>query len=151
MQILKNRSGAPEGGPRPSQEGPWESSGALLGAMGEVWMVKSLTRACPRGPTKPPEKSKKELFVILEGQMHIFPTFFDGRPCEFERSLGGLGDPQGRPGASLGAPELALGRLGGVLSERAPHSDAPRGGLGTHFCDPMECACSPNAHICEVF
>ena len=52
---------------------------------------------------------------------------------------------------SLGAPELALGRLGGVPSERASHLEAPREGLGTHFGDPMECAYSQNAHICEVF
>ena len=76
-------------------------------------MVRSLTKACPRGPRKPPKNEKNEFFMILEGQMHIFPTFFDGQLCGFERSLGALGGPRGRPGAPWGLQSELLGGSGG--------------------------------------
>ncbi len=94
---------------------------------------------------------KNEFFEILEGKIHIFTMFFDGQPCGFEISLGSLRGSWGRPGWTLGGPKSALGGLGGVPGDRAPHLEAPRGGLGTHFGDPRESAYSQNTHICEVF
>ena len=122
-----------------------------MDTIGSVWMAKAQAKVRPRSYTRGPKIQKMFFFFSLEGNIHILPTFCDSRPCGFDRSLKGLGGFQGRPGASLGAPKLTLGRLGGVPSERASHLKAPREGLGTHFGDPMECAYSPNAHICEVF
>ena len=90
-------------------------------------MVWVRTKVRPRAPRRAPKINKNRVLVILEGQMHIFRRFFDGRHCGFEGSLGVLGSSQGRPGGALGAPELALGGLGGVPRERAPHLEAPKG------------------------
>ena len=89
--------------------------------------------------------------MISEGQIHIFPMVFDGQHCGFERSLGVLGGSQGGPGGVLGAPELALGGLGGVPREGAPHLEAPRRGQRSDFGDPKESAYAQNTDICDVF
>ena len=108
-----------------------------------------------QGGSQDPQKSskitKKCFLVMLEAQIHVFPTFFDGRPYGFERSFGALGGSKGRPGGALGAPEFALGGLGGVPRERAPRLEAPRRGLGTDFGDPKESAHVQNTRIYEVF
>ena len=65
--------------------------------------------------------------------------------------LAPLGAPRGVLGGALGAPEFALGGLGGVLRERASRLEAPRRGLGTDFGDPKESAHAQNTHIYYVF
>ena len=69
------------------------------------------------------------MFEVLEG------------PCVVSGAFWGV----------LGAPELALGGLGGVPRERAPRLEAPRRGLGTDFDDPKESAHVQNTHISHVF
>ena len=96
-----------------------------------------------QGPQKSSENHQR-LFYVL-------PTFFDGRCCGFDRSLGVLWSSKERPGGSLGAPELTLGGLGGVPRERAPRFEAPRRGLGTNFDDPKESAHVQNTRISNVF
>ena len=110
-------------------------------------MAKAQAKVCPRSSTRGPKMRKNAFSVILEGQMHVFPMFFDGRPCGFERSLGGLEGAQGRSGATLGAPELALGWLGGVPRERAPHLDAPRGVWEPTLATPWRVHIQTNTHI----
>ena len=62
-----------------------------------------------------------------------------------------LGALRGVLGGALGAPELALGGLGGVPTERVPRLEAPRRGLGTDFGGPKQSAYAPNTHIYDVF
>ena len=119
-----------------------------MGRVGAVWVR---TRVRPRASRKAPKIIKKRFGLILEGQIYVFSTFFDGRPYGFERSFGALGGSKVRPGGALGAPELALGGLGGVPRERAPRLEAPRRGLGTNFDDPKESAHVQNTHISYVF
>ena len=108
------------------------------------------TRVRPRASRKAPKIVKHRFWLILEGQIHVFPTFFDGRPYGFERSFGALGGSKGRPGGALGTLELSLGGLGGIPRERAPRLEAPRRGLGTNFGDPKESAHAPDTHIYSV-
>ena len=119
-----------------------------MGRVGAVWVR---TRVRPRASRKAPKIIKNCFWLILEGQIHVFPTFFDGRPYGFERSFGALGGSKGRPGGALGAPEFALGGLGGVPRERAPRLEAQMRGLGTDFGDPKESAHAQNTHIYYVF
>ena len=119
-----------------------------MGRVGAVWVR---TRVRPRASRKAPKIIKNRFWLILEGQIHVFPTFFDGRCCGFDASLDVLGSSKERPGGSLGAPELTLGGLGGVPRERPPRLEAPRGGLGTNFDDPKESAHVQNTHISYVF
>ena len=109
------------------------------------------TKEGPRTPRRAPKITKNCFLVMLEAQIHVFPTFFDGRCCGFDRSLGLLGSSKGRLGSALGAPELALGGLGGVPRESAPRSEAQRRGLGTDFGDPKKSAHVQNTHIYNVF
>ena len=109
------------------------------------------TRVRPRASRKAPKIIKNRFWLILEGQIHVFPTFFDGRPYGFEGGFGALGGLKGRLGDVLRTPELALGRLGGVPRERAPRLEAQMRGLGTEFGDPKESAHAQNTHIYNVF
>ena len=109
------------------------------------------TKEGPRTPRRAPKITKNRFLVMLEAQIHVFPTFFDARCCGFDTSLDVLGSSKERPGGSLGAPELTLGGLGGVPRERAPRLEAPRRGLGTDFGDPKESAHAQNTHIYNVF
>ena len=109
------------------------------------------TRVRPRASRKAPKIIKNRFWLILEGQIQVFSTFFDGPPYGFERSFGALGGSKGRPGEALGAQELALGGLRGVPRERAPRLEAQRRGLGTDFGDPKESAHARSTHICNVF
>ena len=106
---------------------------------------------CVPGALREVRKLEKRVFRDPGGSNTHISNVFDGQPCGFEISLGGLRGSWGRPGATLGGPKSALGGLGGVPRERAPHLEAPRRGLGTHFGDPRERAYSQNTHICEVF
>ena len=114
-------------------------------------MVWVRTKVRPRAPRRAPKIMKNCFLVVPEGRIHVFTRFFDGRHCGFERSLGALGGSRGRPGGALGAPELALGGLGGVPRERAPRLEAQMRGLGTDFGDPKESAYAPNTYIYYVF
>ena len=109
------------------------------------------TKEGPRTPRRAPKITKNCFLVMLEAQIHVFPTFFDGRCCGFDTSLAVLGSSKERPGGALGPPELALGGLGGVPRERAPRLEAPRRGLGTDFGDSKEIAHALNTHIYYVF
>ena len=97
--------------------------------MGRVRTVWVWTKEGPRTPRRAPKITKNCFLVMLEAQIHVFPTFFDGRCCGFDRSLGVLGGSKGRPGGALGAPELALGGLGEVPRERALRLEAQSRGL----------------------
>ena len=109
------------------------------------------TKEGPRTPRRAPKITKNCFLVMLEAQIHVFPTFFDTRFCGFDTSLDVLGSSKERPGGSLGAPELTLGGLGGVPRESAPRLEAQRRGLGTEFGDPKESAHAPNTRIYNVF
>ena len=61
----------------------------LWSTMGRVWMAKAHANVRPRSLMRGPKIIKNTFFVFLDVQIHIFTTFFYGRPCEFERSLGG--------------------------------------------------------------
>ena len=68
--------------------------------------------------------------------MFIFPKFFDGRPCSFQRSPDVLGSPGGASWGVLGARVEPSGALGGVLEEARARLEGPRGVLETEFGDP---------------
>ena len=109
------------------------------------------TKEGPRTPRRAPKITKNFFLVMLEAQIHVFPTFFDGRCCGFDTSLDVLGSSKERPGGSLGAPKLTLGGLRGVPRERAPRLEAPRRGLGNDFCNPKQSAYAPFPYIYMSF
>ena len=65
-------------------------------------MVWVRTKVRPRAPRRAPKIIKNWFLVLPEGQIHVFPRYFDGRYCGFERSLGALGGSKGRPGGAWG-------------------------------------------------
>ena len=67
--------------------------------------------------------------------MLIFTTFFDGRPCSFQRSSEVLGSPGEACRELLGAYVWPLGALWGVLADASMTLEGPRGGLETQFVD----------------
>ncbi len=112
-----------------------------------VWVQ---TKVRPGAPRRAPKIIKNCFLVVLEGQIHVFSRFFDGRHCGFERSLGALGALRGVLGG-LENSRVGFGRARGVPGRRSPHLEAPRMGLGTDFGDPKESAYAPNTHIYNVF
>ena len=84
-----------QGGLRGILGGSWERLGTSLGILGGSWKRLGaslgarggLQMACTRqreglGRVWGPHKNEKSMFfLVLGGQMLVFPMYFDGRPC----------------------------------------------------------------------
>ena len=100
---------------RRAQGSPRELPEMVLGHFadyGDTWMAKVWANVCPKSPKRGPKFKQSMLFVIPEGQIHIFPTFL-------MVDVADLTSPDGpewlsnHPGRVRVAPEFRFGGLWG--------------------------------------
>ena len=72
-----------------------------------------MANVCPKSPKKRPKIKQSMLFVLPGCQIHVFPTFFDGRRCRFERSSIVLSGSQTIPRGSRWLQNLVSEGSGG--------------------------------------
>ncbi len=109
-----------------------------------VW-VQSKVR--PGAPRRAPKIIKNCFLVVLEGQIHVFSRFFDGRHCGFERSLGALGALRGVLGGP-GSSRVGFGRARGGPREEVTAFDGSKEGSGNRLWRSQgECICAKHTYL----